>query len=527
MSKGGKGKGIFIAAIIWVIMLAGLGAAYKFLIVPLFSDKLDRDTGSQSQYDHTVTVAMDSFSGYSVLRSPALRDQLKAKKIRLDFKDDGADYQARIKALKSGKTQMAVFTIDSFIMSSVRLGDFPASIVLVLDETKGADAVVAYKDGVASIRDLDDPDARIVLTPSSPSEFLARIVLANFSLPRLPAKWMVEEDGAEDVYKKFRAADKSDKRAYALWEPFVSKALEETGAHVLIDSSQLKGYIVDVLVAERGFLREKPEVVAAVVESYLRAGYSYSSRDDALIDLVSDDAKEFGGGAIKASDAKKLVEGIQWKNTLENYAHFGLVPASEAAGVQHLEDMIENIVEVLVKTDALDANPVEGKANTLYYDAALRDLHAADFHPGTKINILKGPGVPDNKLADVRKDAALPSLSASQWENLIPVGQLQVKPIAFARGTARINIQSRRELEGIAKTLKSFPAYYLIVTGHARAEGDLDANMALALERAQTAAQELNGMGLSDKRIKAVAAKPSEEDGTAQSVSFVVGQAAY
>jgi len=524
MSSERRAKGIFVAIVVWCIILFALGALYKFVIRPYFAGRLETSTGSESQYEHTVRVALDSFSGYCILRSPAVRDQLKTEHIKLDFVDDQADYASRMKALRAGDVDMAVFTVDSFVLNGAKQGDFPASIILVIDETKGADAIVAHQEGVKSIRDLDSPDARFVMTPDSPSEFLARIVIAHFSLPSLPEHWWIESDGAGDVYKAFRAARETDKRAYVLWEPYVSKALEEPGAHVLIDSSKLKGYIVDVLVAERRFLREHPDTAAAVVDAYLRAAFSYAGRDGALADLVAEDAKTYGAGALKAADAEKIASGIQWKNTLENYAHFGLLPQAESRGLPHLEDIIANISDVLTKTGAFEEDPLGAKASTIFYDRILRDLQAQDFHPGRKLDILDSAAVGLPGLAGVRVEAVLPALSEAQWASLVPVGELRIKPIMFGRGTARLNVQSRRELEHVVKRLRSFPQYYLVVRGHALAKGDPEANARLAEERATVTAQTLIEMGLEKDRIKAGGVEPSAGNGSAQSVSFLVGQ---
>ena len=516
-----------MAAFVWCIIIASLAVAYKFLIAPYFEGRLAGKTGSESQYAHAVTVAADSFSGYCVLRSDSVQSQLKAKGIKLEVEDDAADYVKRIKALRAGGIQMAVFTIDSLLTSGAQINEFPGTIVLVLDETKGADALVAYKDAVASIQDLDHPDARIVATPSSPSEFLSRVVLAHFSLPRLPEKWLVEADGAGDAYKKLRAANKNEKRAYALWQPYVSMALEEEGVHVLLDSSKMSGYIVDVLIAQRKFLADHPDVVKEVVEAYLRASHSYSQQQNGLADLVMSDAKQTGAEKLNQDQARALVDGIQWKNTMENYAHFGLLPSVQAGDAKHLEDMIGSIAGVLVETGALQSNPVDGKESTLFYDRILRELKAAGFHPGKKSNVLDGVGLGAEDLEQMRTEKELPPLSESQWQNLAEVGEMRIRPIAFARGTARINVQSGRDLKELANRLKSLPQYYLIVVGHSRAEGDAEANMRLAQERAQAAAEVIRGEGIGPNRIRVQAAKPSAQNGSAQSVSFIVGQVPY
>jgi outer membrane protein OmpA-like peptidoglycan-associated protein len=516
---------IIVVVVVWCVIIAALGVSYRYVIQPFFEK---RQPGvSDPRYDRVVNIALDSFSGYCILRSPAVQDQLKAKRIKLDFLDDKADYAARMAALKAGKVQMAVFTVDSFVLTGARLGQFPASIVLVLDETKGADAVVAYKEGVASIRALDSADARFVFTANSPSEFLARAVVAQFSLPSLPEKWSIEADGAGAVYKQFRSANRSEKRAYVLWEPYVSKALEEPGAHILIDSSKLKGYIVDVLVVERGFLSEQPDVVAQVIEAYLRAAYSYTGDPQRLLDLLAEDAQAYGESALKPDECGKIAAGVEWKDTLENYAHFGLVAQADAGGLLHVEDIVGNVTDVLVKTGALDKDPLAGKVNTVYYDRFLRDLKAQNFHPGAKLSIIKGMESDARALGRLAPQAELPILTEAQWDALAPVGQLRIEPILFGRGTADLTIQSQRELEGLVKRLQAFPQYYVVVTGNVRAEGDIEANRQLARSRSEAVAQALVRLGLHPNRIRSVAAEPSAQTAAAQSVSFVVGQAPY
>jgi ABC-type nitrate/sulfonate/bicarbonate transport system substrate-binding protein len=526
MKEEKKSKGCLAAAAIWIIILGSLAVAYKFLVHPYVAEKLRGQTGSESQYRHEVTIALDSFSGYAVLRSEAFGRELKVEGIKLKLNDDGADYAARIRAVRKGRAQLATFTIDSLVNSSADLGDFPATIVLVIDETHGADAIVAPRDGIKSIQDLDHADARIVLTPDSPSEFLARTVLAHFSLPNLPENPYVPADGAAEVYARLKAAPAGERRAYVLWEPFVSKAVDD-GARVLLDSSKLKGYVVDVLVAQRKYLRDNPEVVTKVVAAYLRAAYSVDRRKDGMVDLVISDSKLAGAQRLDRRQAQQLVKGIRWKSTLENYAHFGLLTAGESKGSQHLEDMIANITGVLLKTGALPRDPLGGKTHTLFYDGTLRELKAAGFHPAKRLAVIDGVGPGISELGAIRTEGTLARLSDQQWDSLVPVGELKVKPIAFGRGTARINVQSERELARLAGLLKSLPAYYLLVVGHARAEGDPEANRKLAGSRADAALKYLVSQGLERNRVRARAAKPSGKGGGAQSVSFVVGQLPY
>ena len=184
------------------------------------------DSSSDSRYSHTVNLALDSFSGYAVLRSDTFADELRAKRIKLNLIDDGADYPARIEALQRGDVQMATFTIDALIQVCADLKELPATIVAIIDETRGADAMVAYKKAVPNVDALNRADTRFVLTPASPSETLARVVMTHFNLKNLSADPFVAGKDAEDVYRTYRKSQPDTKQVFVLWEPYVSKVLE-------------------------------------------------------------------------------------------------------------------------------------------------------------------------------------------------------------------------------------------------------------------------------------------------------------
>jgi len=521
MSEGSGSKGCMVA-VVWLVLLAVLGGAVWFFYTKPRDEQLNQATGSSSQYTHEITIAADLFSGYAVLRSEQMRDNLKASGIRLTMEDDGADYGARLEALEDGDVQMAVYTIDSLLMAGAKAGGFPASIVMVIDETKGADAVLAYKDAVGSLQALDDPDARFVLTPSSPSEFLARVVKSHFKLPNLSGDWMIEADGAVDVLQKLKDADRTDKTAYVLWEPQVSQARQLPGVEVILDSSRIKGLIVDVLVARREYLRDHPDKVRAVVEAYSRAAHHYRSQPDGFAALVKSDDP-----SLSDAEAKSLVNGIQWKNTLENYAHFGLVRGAAAGGLTSLEDMIANVTDVLIKTGGVGSDPLGGRHSSLYFDQVLTGMKADNFHPGNRMNLIDGLGQGTGDLQGVRTNAHLGSLSDSQWQTLQSVGDLDVPSIGFRRGSAAISLSSEHELKRLKRMLDSFPTFYLRVIGQARAVGDPEANRRLARSRAESVVTFLKGEGVGANRIRTDAAPAGSRAGSAQSVRFELGQVPY
>ncbi|MEO8495424.1 MAG: hypothetical protein ABI614_10155, partial [Planctomycetota bacterium] len=333
-------KGKLVAVCFVWLMLLGIGAAaWKLIFVPVREsaeqqqtreeaaqqakarrDKL-QNAGAPSRYRNQINLHLDSFSGYAVIRSDAFSQELARHGIRLNLHDDGADYAARIRALQSGEAQLAVFTIDALIKTSAELGELPATIIALVDETTGADAIVAYKSQIPNVDGLNSADTRFVLTPNSPSETLARVVMSRFQLNDLTASPFIEASDAADVFARYKQAKPTEKVAYVLWQPYVSQMLKNPQMQVVIDSSHFPSTIVDVIVANRDFVLKNPDVVKQVVESYLTSVYRYRDRSEMVL-LVTQDAKATGS-PLTDEEASKLVDGIWWKNTQENLAHTG------------------------------------------------------------------------------------------------------------------------------------------------------------------------------------------------------------
>ena len=523
MTKAKK-AGCLVAAVAWCVILLILGVAYKFLVAPYFSEKLTDATGSDSRYTREITLTADSFSGYAILRSPYLRNWLSKREIKLNVIDDGADIPSRVDRMEDEETDFAVFTIDSYLSAGAEKETFPGSIVMVLDGTQGGDAVVAHESVFDSIQSLDKSDTRFVLTPDSPSEFLARVILANFNLPAIGEDWLESADGSKKVLEQLKKSNPTDSKAFILWQPHIAQALQSSGFKVLLDSSQIKGYIVDVLVARRSFLRDQPDLADTFIEGYFRALYHYQTQKPEMEKLIGQDAEKTTGDRMDKTLTQAVMEGIHWKNTMENYTHFGLQNAGPSAGHVHLEDMIGGIMEVLTKTGALKTDPLNGQYHTIYYDQVLSRLQASDFHPGRAVNIVEGAVTmtPDQQAAITSSP-----LTDAQWQQLKPVGTLKADPITFVRGSSNVSRSSQRSVQKLARQLEAFPNFYLEIIGQTRAEGNVSANQRLATDRADAVADLLRQEGVENWRIRTEAAPSRSASGSYQSVLFQVGQLPY
>ncbi|MDP3026641.1 MAG: OmpA family protein [Nanoarchaeota archaeon] len=522
--ESSAGRRIF--GVILLIFIFGLAASIVVYVVkPWKQKKLEKETGSESQYKKETTGRADNFPSYSIFRSKETREGVKKDSIKLTIEDDSKDpdmYFSRMKALKNGDIDWAVFTIDSFLTAGIvgLKGEFPGTIVLPIDVSIGADAMLVKGD-IKSIEELNRPDTRFVLIKNSPSEFLTRFAIAYFNLSNIPKDCMIEAESAEDVYNRFRKDSGSAPRVYVMWEPFVSKAVE-AGGKIVFSSEKLKDGIFDVLVVSRKFLKENPSIVKSVVESYLSAAYFYK---DSMVDLVIEDAKLLGR-KIERKDAENIVKRLRLKNTLESYAHFGLLSKEDSKGLDNMEDIISMIADVLIATGAFSQSDFDKvQISSLFNKDILETLKREGFRPSKLDSLVVGD---TESLGQVRGDVELPELTDEQWNSLIPVGKMKIEPIEFRRGTSELWIQSKRDLDELSSKLGSMPYYYLLVTGNARAEGDIEANKVLAEERAKAVVEYLVlECSVSRNRIKAIAATPSSKGAEAQSVAFQLGQTPY
>ena len=501
-----KGK-LLAICIVWLILFGCAAVAWRFMgeeSAERAKEQQLEQTSGTSQYEHFVDMALDAFSGYAILRSDEFRSELQKQRIKLTWHDDQADYRARLQGLKSGKYDMATFTIDALIKASAELNDVPAVIVSIVDETSGADAIVGNKQTFPNVDALNRPNVQFVLTSDSPSETLARVVITNFQLNQISADPFQRTSGPAETYKQYQNSNAADPKVFVLWEPYVSRILENDNMHILVDSSRFRGYIVDVLVVNRDFLAKNQSLVESILGSYYKTAYDY--RDKMVSLVMADSAKT--GDKLSQSQAETLVRGIRWKNTQENFAHFGI---HQSESLQHVEDMIYNITSVLKKTKAIQTDPLDGRANRLYFDNALKTLRDSDFHPGLSAEQITSDQI------------QLPKLNDSEWNSLQEVGELNVPQLVFARGTATLTDSSSFVLDELVRTLRNWPRYYLMVKGNASTRGNAAANAKLAEARAQAAADYLIAKGVDKNRIRAEGGKPSGQT----TVTFVLGEAPY
>jgi outer membrane protein OmpA-like peptidoglycan-associated protein/DNA-binding transcriptional LysR family regulator len=457
------------AGLILVLGLVGiLGARY---LLPIVQDTRQRETSDASATRGTLAVGADNWIGYFPLCSAPMAKRVRRAGWVLRCENDNADYRARFERLKSGEIQFAVATVDSYLLSGAPLG-FPGTIIAVIDESKGGDAILAREDVASNLEHLRQAsDIQVAFTPASPSEHLLRAIRTHFDIPFLQdghGPWRVETDGSSAALEKLLDGEVD---AAVLWEPDVSRALAKPGIVKLIGTEDTERLIVDILLVGRRFSRDHPEAVAALLDSYFQTLKLYRDRPKELEDDVMEATD------LSREQVSSLLRGVSWTTLGENAAIWFGVSGGGPFADEGLVEAVRGAVRILTDSGDLSRDPLpDGDPYRITNRQFVADLSERS-----------GATVGDGGDRAHR----FPPLDEAGWARLKEIGSLKMDPIGFRRGTADLAYEGKLELDRLAERLVHYPNFRILVKGHTGIVGDPEANLQLSQDRAEAVARYL------------------------------------
>lgn len=472
-------RSIVGALLIIVIVVAG-ALGVKFFL-PYFEKSQQRATTDATKTKGKIVVALDNWVGYFILRSPEMEDAMRRAGYILICEDDQADYGRRMDRLKSGDIDFAVATVDSFILNGAPR-NYPGAIIMVIDESKGGDAILARKDKVSGLDALKGgAGIRVAFTPDSPSHHLAKAAADHFSVPELlpRGKLRIETDGSRDAMEKLLAGETD---VAICWEPDVSRALEDKGIIKLLGTEDTERLIVDILVAGRKTLQKKPEVVQLLINTYFRVLKKYRDNPDLLAEEVKDETG-LGKDAVVA-----MLKGVQWVNFSDNCEKWFGISAPGQYADEGLVDTITASARILENAGDFSDTPIPDDdpyrltnsrfLNTLFSKGLTGSFTSAGSGSSGAgiVNSLEAPFSP---------------LSDKQWDALKEVGTLKVDPIVFQQGATELNMIAKKVIDTAVERLKHYPNFRIVIKGHTDVRGDKQQNELLSKDRADAVARYL------------------------------------
>ncbi len=204
-----------------------------------------------------LRVAAQVWIGYELLYLASKQDYLDERRVRLI---ETPSASASLRLLAGQVVEAAALTLDEFLYA--RAEGLPLSVILVFDESAGADAVVA-RPTIRNIRALRGQ--RIAVEDSAVGALMFSKLLSHAGLEVDEViKVSLPVDRHVDAYR----AGQVD--AVVSYEPHITRLLE-AGARRLLDSRSFPGLILDVLAVHAAVMEEAADALSHLCAAHFRA----------------------------------------------------------------------------------------------------------------------------------------------------------------------------------------------------------------------------------------------------------------
>jgi len=374
---------------------------------------------------------------------------------------------------ESGTAQCAWRTSDFWAQEqpNLRNSGHDARAIMIVDNTQGADAVIARDANIRRIEDL--AGHTVALLQFTPSHGMVIDAVANSSLTgrkKSTVKYVYinAEEGTAGVRAAFESGSVD---AAALWDPDLSLAVQKvSGAHVIYSTKTASNLIYDVIVCDKRYLDDSRNTNAfqGFVAGWLEGvTASRAAPDEAVAALLQTEqffallAKEQGRDFVKG-----LFGNLVWTGLDENARALGLV-----GGTNHYERVYRTFDGIYRAAGAL-ANPSSPVINP-------QDSFDYRF-----VQAL----LSKDKAAQTA--AAKPEFTFSEGERERAVqGPAAVtKPIvvSFTTGSATLNKRAQKTVDDeMVPFIENNGSAYFELSGNTDSTGARDTNLRLSHARAQ------------------------------------------
>jgi NitT/TauT family transport system substrate-binding protein len=234
------------------------------------------------------------------------------------FKEEGVDVKLiimentslKMGALMAGKIDAVASTADEFPIY-MKPGNL-LYYILAVDNSKGGDGIVSNKD-IKTVAGLKGK--KVACEVGSVSQFFLNALLREVNLSQDDIKMVnmtATDAGVAFVAQRVDAA--------VTWEPHLSQGASKDHGHVLIDSSQRPGLIVDVVAVREETMKNREADLKAFVRGWQRALDFIAENPNEAHKIM---AKGVGGWLKDPAVFAETLPGIEYLTIKKNQALFG------------------------------------------------------------------------------------------------------------------------------------------------------------------------------------------------------------
>jgi NitT/TauT family transport system substrate-binding protein len=321
-------------------------------------------SGQLGSAGNPLRVSIVSFHGYApalVANGNSLKTQpnsIYAKQgVNVEFVIND-DIPTLTTLFESKAAQCAWRTSDFWAQEhpNLRNSGHDAKAVMIVDNTQGADAVIARDPAVQKIEDL--AGKTVGLLQYTPSHGMLIDAIDNSSLTARAKKqikpvFIKADEGTAGVRAAFVAGNVD---AAVLWDPDLALAVRDVkGAHVIYSTRTATNLIYDVMVCDQRELA-KPEnlpVFQKFVDGWLEGVSAAKASPDLAVEALVATEEYFK--LLASKEGKPFVKGLfgnlLWTDLADNARALGL-----AGGVNHYERVYSRFDQIYRSEGSL-ANP--------------------------------------------------------------------------------------------------------------------------------------------------------------------------
>lgn len=225
-----------------------------------------------------------------------------------------AAFDAAYAGLFAGQVDAIGATVDDMVPRYDP--EQPHACVLAQDESLGADGILAAND-IQSIADLK---GKVVgRGATTVSQFFLNVLLQDAGLSEADIEPV--DLGAEDVSDAFLLQEID---AAVTWEPFLTDGAQSEHGHILVNSTETPGLIVDCLITKIATLDQRVAEFRAVARAWDAAvAYVEANPEEGIAIMAS----HVGGWLEDPAVFAESLEGVRFADAERNRELFGTLDA--------------------------------------------------------------------------------------------------------------------------------------------------------------------------------------------------------
>lgn len=446
-----------------------------------YSGKGDGPLGSSG---NPLKVSIVSFHGYA----PALvaNGQSLTTKPGSLFDREGLNVEFVIQddiptlstIFEAGTAQCVWRTSDFWAQEqpNLRNSGHDGRAVMIVDNTRGADAIIAKDPSIRTVEDL--AGKKVAMLQFTPSHGMTIDAVDNSSLSARK-KQSIEYVfiGAEEGTAGVRAAlESGNVDAAALWDPDLSLALRATKGHVVYSTRTASNLIFDVIVCDKRVLdsEEGAAAVQKLVNGWMAGVDAAKADPDGAVEaLVKTEefftllAKDEGKGFVK-----KLFDNLLWTGVADNARILGLAgDTNHYARVYQRFDQIYRAAGALANPKSPVVNPADS-----FDTRFIRKLYEAST----------------TAQAEAKKEDVFTEAAREEAVQAAPAEVTKPVTVNFASGQSALTKRAERTIDTeMVPFIENNGGAYFEISGNTDSTGNAAVNDRLSRARAEAVVEYL------------------------------------